>query len=177
MKSVPDRNMAAEGWLDNEDRACRSDRLDRLRWIARIAPRSDIWTFPGSDLSLYLFEEARYCFVYGQFLATVVLGMAYIERTLAAWFYAAGRDDLERASFIRLLSEARDQGWLRDQEYADLERIRQLRNPLAHFRAWGRPETIQRRALEAGASAYELIERDAREVLAAVMSMLSRNTA
>ena len=52
-------------------------------------------------MAKYLFEETRYCFVYGQYLAVIsVLGMALVERTLAAEFYASGRDDLERGKHL-----------------------------------------------------------------------------
>ena len=45
-------------------------------------------------MAKFLFEETRYCFAYGQYLAVIVLGVAFIERTLAAEFYASGRNDL-----------------------------------------------------------------------------------
>ena len=175
MESTSDGQPTAEEWLHHEDQTCRQDRLARLRWMSSIAPSSEIWLFPGSHLSVYLFEEARYCFVYGQFLAAIILGMAYIERSLAAWLYASGRNDLKRATFRKLLEEAQAVGWLTTPEHAALERVRQLRNPLAHFRAFGHPETVERRAIDESVNAYELIERDAREVLAAVMAMLKRH--
>ena len=49
-----------------------------------------------------------------------LLGMALVERTLAAEFYASGRDDLERANISVLLREARDKGWLSIEEYEAL---------------------------------------------------------
>ena len=79
--------MTPEEWLTREDKACYPDRLARLHWLSGMAPKSEFWSFPGGLVAKYLFEEARYCFVYGQFLATIVLGIAYIERTLAALLY------------------------------------------------------------------------------------------
>src|SRR5437773_2713842 len=82
-------------------------------------------------------EETRYCFVYGQFLAVIVLGVAFVERALAAEFYSSGRDDLERENISVLLREARHAGWLNAAEYSALDRARQIRNPVTHFRRPG----------------------------------------
>ena len=101
-----------EAWLLNEDTVCREDRLARLTWLASMLPPADYLTFPGGSMAKLLFEEMRYCFAYGQFLATITLGFAYIERTLAAKFFAAGRADLERAGIMKLLQEARLHGVL-----------------------------------------------------------------
>ena len=98
--------MSASRWLRNEDNLCFEDRLSRLRWLVEHSPKKEYWTFPGGLLAESLFEEARYCFVYGQFLAANLLGLVYIERTLSALFYGAGRNDLESASLSKLLKEA-----------------------------------------------------------------------
>jgi hypothetical protein len=123
-----------ENWLSAEDKACFVARTSRLTWVASNAPPASIWTFPGGWMGKHLFEEARYCFVYGQFLASAILGFAFIERTLAAMFFASGRNDLERASAERLVSEALSQGWINEDEAAALDRARRTRNPLVHFR-------------------------------------------
>ena len=82
-------DLSPEEWLTREDSACREDRLARLDWLVRKMPDVDYLTFPGGLISKHLFEEARYCFVYGQFLAVIVLGLSYIEHTLAALFYGS----------------------------------------------------------------------------------------
>lgn len=79
--------LIAEEWLDNEDRQCRSDRLKRLKWIIEKYPVIDISFFHGGLKSHYLFEEARYCFVYGQYIASIILSISYIENTLASVLY------------------------------------------------------------------------------------------
>jgi regulator of extracellular matrix RemA (YlzA/DUF370 family) len=165
----------SQEWLLHEDKVCFDDRVARLDWTVDHLSQAEFLTFPGGLISKYQFEEARYCFVYGQFLATIVLGMAFLERTLAAWFFAAGHNDMERASISRLLREARNRGWLTEDEYSRFERIRLIRNPATHFRSPLSDETIEYRALEAADHPYALIEEDARFVLQAVMDILGRN--
>ena len=168
--------MNASEWLRNEDVQCFEDRLARLNWLDDNSPAAEYWVFPGGSLATNLFEEARYCFVYGQFLASILLGLAYLERTLSALFYAAGRNDLERKGLAALLREARDQGLLSHMEYTALERIRNRRNLYAHFRRPGHRESIEYRSLVEGEAPYSIIERDATDVIAAVLHMLAKES-
>jgi hypothetical protein len=169
------KNLARE-WLRREDRVARRDRLARLQWLAERIPNAGIAVFHGGWVAKYLFEECRYCFVYGQFMAVVVLGLAFIERTLAALFYAAGRDDLERASIFDLLREAHDRRLLSNDEFQRLDEVRMLRNPVTHFRAPLAPDTVEARALRAAQPPYSLLEADAEKVMEAVLHIHARHT-
>ena len=64
----------SEDWLNHEDTVNFEDRTARLDQLAKMIPKADYFTFPGALMSKYLFEECGYCFVYGQFLAVIVLG-------------------------------------------------------------------------------------------------------
>lgn len=159
----------AEEWLTHEDSICRQDRLTRLNWLVSKLPDAEHWIFPGGLISKYLFEEARYCFVYGQFLATIVLGMSYIEHTLASLFYASGRNDLERANISTLLREALNCGWMCQIEFDNLQRAREIRNPVTHFRRPGYDDTIEYHAVIENELPYTIIEEDVRHVMEAAL--------
>ena len=163
-------------WLSKEDSLCFGDRLSRLIWLTENAPAANYWLFPGGLTAKSLFKEARYCFVYGQFLATIVLGLAYIERTLSALFYGAGRNDLERASLSKLLEEARENGLIASSEYRELERIRKKRNSYAHFRKPGHKEGVESNSIAADEAPYEIIEQDAIEVIVSVLNLVSKDS-
>ena len=165
----------SEDWLPHEDTVNLEDRTERLDWLAEIMPEAEYLTFPGGLMTKYLFEECRYCFVYGQFLAVIVLGLAFLEKTLASWFFSAVRDDLERASIARPLAEARNAGWLTEGEHEKLERIRLTRNPVTHFRHPLAEDSVELRALDREDHPYSVIANDARDVIVAVMHMLGRN--
>jgi hypothetical protein len=164
-----------EAWLSHEDAVCREARIARLEWLSSILPPAHYLTFPGGLISKLLFEEMRYCFAYGQFLATITLGFAYIERTLAAKFFMAGRNDLERASIATLLREARDRGILSDNEAAELDRIRHARNPVTHFRRPLAEDSIEWRSLQENEHPYGVLERDAQAVVRAAMKALRKD--
>ena len=101
-----DLSEIAKEWLANEDSACRQDRLARLVCMAERINAAEYRSELGGLLGKSLCEEMRYCFAYGQFIAASLLGLAYIEQTLAAYFYGKGRSNLERAKLEKLLGEA-----------------------------------------------------------------------
>jgi hypothetical protein len=169
-----DSNSVSEQWLKAEDITCFKDRLERLEWLANLAPKTLYWTFPGGLNAKYLFEECRYCFVYGQFLATIILGLAFIEHTLAALFYAEGRNELERASISVLLKEALRSEWLSQVQYDNLEHTREIRNAATHFRRPGHQNTIMYRAISEAARPYQIIEKDARHIVEVVLILLNK---
>jgi HEPN domain-containing protein len=167
----------AKAWLENEERACRQGRLDRLNWVAGLMPISNHLTFPGGWIAKHLFEEARYSFVYGQFLAAIVMGMAYVEHTLAALLYGAGRSDLERASVSALLQEAVKDGWLSEEESNNLDHARTLRNAVTHFRRPLHEDTVEYRSVALSQLPYSILEEDARHVMVIAFRVHARQTA
>ena len=124
-----------------------------------------------------MFEEARYCFVYGQFLSSAILGFAFVERTLAAMFYASGRDDLERSISKKLFQEAQDEGWISKEEFDLFEMARKLRNPLTHFRTPMQEELSESRAFREGSEPHEVVEGDAKQILEVVFRLIELNAA
>jgi len=115
--------------------------------------------------------------VYRQFLASAMTGFAYVERTLSAMFYGAGRNDLQRATSERLFEEARKIGWLNDAELDAFNKVRRLRNPLVHFRRPLHPEQPEIRAVVSGADPYEIVESDAQHILEVAFQLVARNAA
>jgi len=167
---------SAREWLEREDDVARADRIARLEWLATNYPSSAAgFLLHGGWLSKQLLEEAKYCFAYGQFLATAILGVAFIERALAAQFYAAGRDGLERAGGLDLLCEALKSKWISHEEFDQFDRVRRLRNPLVHFRRPLAPDTVEYRAVREHAHPDELVENDAQEILEGVFRVLQRS--
>lgn len=166
-----------EQWLSAEDNGCHQPRAARLAWLLEATPRNEIWVFPGGWLGQQLFEEARYCFIYGQFIASAILGFAFVERTLAAMFYGAGRNDLERATSERLFKEAVAVGWLNDHELQVFENARRLRNPLVHFRPPLHKELPETRSAHSDRHPNEVVEGDAKLILEVVFRLVARNAA
>jgi hypothetical protein len=164
--------MEAEQWLDNDNEVEREARLERLRWLGSLMPKVDWMLYGTGPISKYLFDEARYCFAYGQYLGSIILGLAFLEMSLAGAFYAAGRNDLERAGIAALSKEALKYGWLSQADYDAIEQVREYRTPITHFRPPGHGERVEARAFKQGILTHEVIERDARKVMQTVFHLL-----
>jgi hypothetical protein len=164
-----------EQWLAAEDQRCLEQRAARLAWLLTVTPPAKIWLFPGGWLGQQLFEEARYCFVYGQFVASAVLGFAFVERTLAAMHYGSGRNDLQRATSEKLFKEGHNAGWLSGTDLSAFEKARKLRNPLVHFRTPLHAELPESRSFAEVREPHEVVETDAKAILEAVFRLVARN--
>jgi hypothetical protein len=146
-----------------------------LNMVFGVSLLTAVMGLSGGWLSSRLFEEARYCFAYGQYLAAAMLGVAFIERLFAARFFASGRDDLERAGGASLLREALDQSLITPQEFEVFDRVRSIRNPIAHFRRPLGADAVESRALKKDGEVDALAQEDARAVLAAVFAVLAKS--
>jgi hypothetical protein len=172
---MKDFSLSPQDWLNREDNVCREERLARLKWLADKMPSVEYLFLSGGLLSKYLFEEARYCFVYGQFLATIVLGLAFIEQSLASLFHMAGKDAIARTNICTLLREALNRGWITPSEYDNMERARQNRNPITHFRKPLGNDDIGRRSVMQDELPYTIIEQDARNVMETVFHLIGKS--
>jgi hypothetical protein len=171
---MTDFAIQADEWLTNEDNIAHEDRLARIQWLASLTPTANYLRFEGGWLTKSLYEEARYSFVYAQFLSVIMLGLSFIEHTLAAIFYASGRNDLQRASISTLLQEAVEQGWLTPAEFENLDHAREIRNRITHFRPPLHDHTIEYRAVTENEMPYTLIESDARHVMEALFHLVGK---
>ena len=174
--------ISAEEWVTREDLLCKQERIERLEWLIEKYPiGSDGVLFPGGILTKQLFEEARYCFIYAQFLASIFLSLAFIERVLAALLFGAGRDDFKKSGIAELSKEARRVGFLSEDEFQAIDKLRQRRNPLTHFREPGHKETVEFRSVqtiydevEFPMSPEEIIANDSVMALNLVLHLLGR---
>jgi hypothetical protein len=170
-----DNASTAGDWLAREDGATRVERAARLEWLVARYPVATGFLISGGWLSYQLLQEAKECFVYGQYLATAILGVAFVERVLAAEFFAAGRNDLERSGGLDLLREALASGRLSPEEFQRFDRMRQLRNPLVHFRRPLASGTVEARAVQQGTHPDSVLAADAEAILEGALAMLQRS--
>jgi len=102
----------------------------------------------GKYPSHYLFEEARYCSVYAQYIASTLLSLAFIEHTLASVLYASGDNDIPKARISDLLVKAKKEGLISESEFDLSDKVRKVRNPISHFRKPNDKINIEYRGVE-----------------------------
>lgn len=166
--------MNAEDWIIREDSVTQQDRVTCLQWLLDKAPKNEIWLFHGGMLSQELFEQTRYCFVYGLYLATIILGLSFIEHTLGALFFTSGRIELERASISKLIQEAFTEGWINQQEKCDLDQANKSRNDVTHYRKPSDKNSLVQQTKMEQSDIETLLEHKAAEIMLIVFKILSR---
>lgn len=118
---------------------------------------------PGGHVAYHAWVEARSSFVHGNFLATVLLCQGLVEHLLAAHLHGALLvDNLpERVVFHDTLRYCREHNVISEQDGRDLRKLMDLRNPLSHFRHLHDESNLDRRSIDSGETADDLMRRDA----------------
>ena len=148
--------------------------LPRASWVAKRIREDDIYFMQDGTFSQLLFKEALNSFVAGQFIATIVLAFSLIERTVAGRLAFVGEKSAARAKSEILLKGALERGWLRTEEHKLLDELRELRNPIVHFRdhlSDTRPEV---RAALSARTTEQVLEVDAKQILEAAIHVLQK---
>ena len=166
--------MNAKDWIQNEDQVARSIRIERLQWLLENTPHNEIWLFHAGYINYELFEQTRYCFVYGQDLAVIMLGLSFIEHTLAALLFESGRNKLERISLTVLTEEAHKNQWIDDSELEAINEARTIRNNVTHFREPTDKASIEMQAKHNEEAFLAIIEKDAKQIIKIVFLLVDK---
>jgi len=118
----------------------------------------------------------RASFVHGNFVATILLCQGLAEHLLAAYLHAGVLVDNipERIQFADTLRRCRERDVISDQDVTDLRHMMELRNPLSHFRHVDDGNNLDRRTIDTGVSAEELLRRDAIFSIGLVVTILAK---
>lgn len=130
----------------------------------------------GGHTAYHAWVEARSSFVHGNFVATILLCQGLVEHLLAAYLHAGLLiDNLpQRIKFADTLRRCRERDVVSNQDVADLRRMMDLRNPLSHFRHVDDSSNLDRRSIDAGTSADDLLRRDAFFSIGLAVRMLAK---
>ena len=133
-------------------------------------------TIPGGHAAYHAWIEARSSFVHGNFAATVLLCQGLAEQLLATHLHADLLiDDIpERIPFRETLRRCRERDVISDQDVADLQKLMELRNPLSHFRHVDDGGNLDRRSLDTGQHAADLMQHDAVFAVGLAVRMLAK---
>lgn len=81
---------------------------------------------------MFALEELKRSYLYGNFMATVLLAQAFVEQSLGGSYALAGKDHIVKKGFGNLIEAARDDGWITPDVADALQRLRKMRNPYMH---------------------------------------------
>jgi hypothetical protein len=163
-------------WLEVEDAHSRPFRAKRLRLLVEeYGNEGADRFFPGGPVSAQAFEEARLTYLDGSFLSCVLACQVCVEHLLAGLFRTVGCDDLDRASYQRLLKRSRDERFITEDEFLLFEELRTRRNPHTHYRSVDDEGSIVRRSVTADIPFEELLELDATAAVVVLLRLTRRS--
>jgi HEPN domain-containing protein len=161
-------------FLTEEDVVSRPFRVERMKFLLNEWGEPRHLLLPGGLIAAPAFEEARLCFLNGEFIACVLLSQVVLEHVLAGALKMAGRDDLERAGFEKLLREALSEGIISGEEFEAFDSLRERRNPYVHSRHPTDAGGLVRRMTAEDRELEELFETDARLAVQTMFRLLKR---
>lgn len=169
-----------KNWLLAEDAARLGARVSRLKFVVKEYGASDGVQLWHGVLSERFFEEARWCFVNGQFIACVLLSQCFLEVSLRSILAAGGENYgvsdkwLESAGFADLVNKAKECGLIEPGQAANCHAVRQMRVEYVHARPVFSKKHIGQRMVAERASAMKLSERDARRSMRVMLDLNRR---
>jgi len=149
--------------------------ISRLKWLDSSLPRFEHgFLFSGGAVSARIWEESRYCFIRGQFVATVLLCLALNERVLSGRLRQEGIDEAKHYSAYEAIDKAEETGLLNQKEAEKLHTLRHKRNPLTHYREPTDDDLPTNRALEQDTHYNKIFEKDAKDALLTTFRVMSK---
>jgi hypothetical protein len=128
----------------------------------------------GGETPWVAFEEARWSFIHGNYIATVQLCQGVVEHVLAALLHGAllSSDLPPRITFSATIQRCLESGILDASNAAALRTLSELRNPLAHFRNLDDETHLSRRMLSLDTPSMEILAADADTAIETVHRVL-----
>lgn len=162
----------AEQELRNYDTHSFNERLKRLRIINQVFPFG--YREYGSDESIRIFDEAVHSYIFAQYIATIILAQAFIERRFQEYFHI--RHDNKRAKYNldNFIKEFKGTDFLPDYIFEKIDKIRLKRNPFVHHRMPLQKDTLMARAINSNTHPDELLHQDAKDALEVMFHMVKR---
>ena len=125
-------------------------------------------------MTINLFEAASYCFVNGQFLGAMVMGLSYIEHTIAGLFAAAGRKELENAGVEVLAREAMSLALLKQSDFDIVKEATKKRDAKFTVRRSVDFHEAENPIIEENEEDSAVYEEDGRRVMSVVVRLLEK---
>ena len=168
---------ALTAWLEVDDAKGRAGQAKRLHDLLDILPvPPEGISFLGGEASIICFEEVRRCYMDGSYLAVVLLCLTYVEKELAAYFYATGWEEAKKARLTTMLKKAYEDGMLPESEWQTYCDLANLRNSHAHFRSPMKQSSLIARTLEKNALPREVFKEDARKAILTMAMFMQRQS-
>jgi hypothetical protein len=153
--------------LERYDQDSLTEREERLKFIKQIVPEE---YFFGADLeTICILQEAKMTFINGEFISTILLSQAFIERLLQIHYESIGFEKLARQGISKIIEHAKANNTIHSFLLPKIDDLRKKRNPFVHLKPHDHEYNITQRILAKGGKNFkqptELIYIDAKEAI------------
>src|ERR1035437_990358 len=165
-KPIRQRRPRYEPALERADRRTLADRAERVRWLEKVIPRNRIFGMPFETACV--FEEAKASFVYGSFVAAVILAASFVEHWFVASLGARGYEQEASQGLAASIKFARANALVDPLGLNKADQLRLIRNPFVHLKPFDHPHTIVQRSARQNTHPAALLESDSKDALIAM---------
>ena len=159
-RKIRKRRSKLEVDLERYDQNSFDERLARLKWLVRVFP--DRHSFAGPPETLFMFGEVKNTFVDGAYVATVLLCTSFIEHWLSSFLSSRGFDANAKGGLKAITKCLRRERLTHDFLIKRIDRLRELRNPFAHLKAFDHAYNLSQRSYAESLSPFVVMEEDAK---------------
>lgn len=151
------------------------DRLERLQYLNKIYPKGLAF---GSDAeTVFVFDEAKMSFINGEFISTILLTQAFVERWLQQYFDSKGQKKLGKEGLKKMTEYARANDLVPQFILGKIDEMRVKRNPFVHLKHFDHEHTLNQRMMksirnENAKTYYEIMLEDAKEAISLMYTIL-----
>jgi hypothetical protein len=166
---VKNRISRYERLLTQIDKETFSNRLERFKFVDGMA--GDIG-LAGSFEAVFVFREAGWAYINGEFISTILLAQAFIERLLTDFLIEKGLEGEAKHGVQAIIKYSRKHELISEFLLNNIDRLRQIRNPFVHSKSFDHPFTLGKRAVFEQTSPNKILENDAKEALSLMYTIL-----
>ncbi len=163
------RKTRLEASLENYHKDTFQEKLERLKFLDKVFPKdSGIMADPET---VYVFTEAKMTFINGEFISTVLLSQAFIERKLQNHYQSIGLENIAKRGLKSIVRHAKKEKILHDYLIERIDLLRKKRNPFSHIKPFDHEYNLTQRMMNDLKSSkqyrepYEIMYDDAKEAI------------
>lgn len=158
-----------ESSLIKYDKDTFDTRLSRLKYLNKIFPKD--YSIAGDIQTVFVFSEAKMTFINGEFISTILLAQAFIEKKLQGHYIELGLSNIASRGLKTIIKHARNNNILHNYLLNKIDELRKKRNPFTHLKPFDNEYNLDKRFMKEikNSGKYmelaDLMEEDAKEAL------------
>jgi hypothetical protein len=158
-----------ERMLAKIDKESFQRRAERLKFVESIVGDTGMI---GSLETVFIFREAGWAYINGEFISTIMLAQALIERLFHDFMVEKGLEKEAKRGAQAIIKYCRDNQLVNEFLLDKFDRLRQIRNPFVHSKSFDYPFSLGKRMAFEQIPVNELVEKDAKEAISLMYTLV-----